>query len=477
MSSISNDIIEIHNYINYISRSIYYNYINTETGIALSRLFVVLLFVSVFNHYDLFVFFLIIVIILEISSYTHHTSTHTSSWLCIWPEIRKYVSIDNNNSVISNILNNNDNNNSRVHYHHRTLIESLTDLTNGILLNETNSSHVLEGFSIPSITIAKGDNSGRDYHSSSNFLKLNNQEFSDNYFESKKCGYSGGIGSISFFGSNEIIGNSRDVIMSSVYDFKGNIKDPFKYFKDCVYEPIKRNDFRPFKKQVFTDINDNIMNINDVLSRFSNDIMNINKNNNYILDNIFNHDDNIKLTESVFNRIDDNTKLTESVFNRINDKSEEQYMLLIKKVNNEKDPDYDIKYKSRKLEIYNNVYEYKTKLNEFFERIETQYKNQHNNIGTISISDTTLQELRQIINYLRVVQMSLYICNIDINNKIYYNINNFITSSNTGTFTPPVINTDFSKVKIYENDMDKSYNTPDEQRYLWGISYYYNNNK
>jgi hypothetical protein len=456
MSSISNDIIELHNYIHYILRSIYYNYINTATGIALSRLVVIVLFVSVFRHYDLFVFFLIIVIILEISSYTPPPNhNHNSSWLGIWPEIRKFVSIDeinNYNSVFNNFLSD-DGGNYGGKYRYRTLTETLNDLTNGISLNETNrqSSHVIEGFSLPSITIAKGDDTGRDYHNSNTFVKLNSQEFSDNYFESKKCGYAGGVGSISLFGSNEIIG-SRIATMSSVYDFAGNIGNKDKYFKDCVYDPINRNpNLKNFKTQVFSGINDNIMNINDILARFSTDINNVN-NTTYVIGNILKKHNNYIANE---------------YFNRINDKSEEQYTILIKKVNNEKDPDYDIKYKSRKLEIYNKVYGYKTKLNEFFERIETQYKQNNNVIGTMTISDTTIQELREIINYLRVVKMSKDI--IDI--VTTYNIDKEGSTPNQNNNVKPM----FKDLKIYESDLDKSYNTPDEQRYLWGISYYYNN--
>ena len=194
------------------------------------------------------------------------------------------------------------------------------------------------------------------------------------------------------------------------------------------------------------------MNIDDILARFSTDINNVNISTTYVIGNILKPHDKYIANE---------------YFNRINDKSEEQYTILIKKVNNEKDPDYDIKYKSRKLEIYNKVYGYKTKLNEFFERIETQYKQNNNVIGTMTISDTTIQELREIINYLRVVKMSKDI--IDIVSK--YNIDKEGSTPKQNNNLKPM----FKDLKIYESDLDKSYNTPDEQRYLWGISYYYNN--
>jgi hypothetical protein len=260
---VSNDITDPH----YILRGIYYNYIHSDTGIAISRflIFVVVITLVIYAKYDYLVWFILLICIVEVSSSSMSTrSDAPESWLNIWSEIQPMVhpgrrgdggegSSDGDSDSVLNTLNN---------------------LTHGISLNDKEGfelSNILP--SIPTITTA--DDRRLDYHTPNNYNKQSSQDFADNHFESKKCDTAGGIGSISMFGSNELIGNSRNVNIVSSYDYSGkleiirnqisnsdtnekNVKvvgstDTFRqycynYFLGCVYEPIKRNDFRDIKK-------------------------------------------------------------------------------------------------------------------------------------------------------------------------------------------------------------------------------------
>jgi hypothetical protein len=161
------------------------------------------------------------------------------------------------------------------------------------------------------------------------------------------------------------------------------------------------------------------------------------------------------------------------------------------------------KNKNRKLEIYNTVYGYKIRLNEIFSGWRDNALRYNNDITLISISDTMLQEIRNIVNYIRVIQITKIIIDkeqtdlkIYVNMDIAYNGNKeYIPYGYISSPPPPPENniipsptsvkeiirrdvtnsifTYFNGYKLYE--LTDAFNTPDEQRYLYGISYFYNN--
>jgi hypothetical protein len=154
-------------------------------------------------------------------------------------------------------------------------IVDIDDLTNGVSLAR-------EGFSIGLPKIIKGDDSGKDYQRSNKFVEEDSRDFTEKYFSSKQCSIGSGIGAITMFGDNELIGDSRTAKIHSVYDFSGNwtandttgnTSQRFIYFKDCVYDPITRNDFRAFKKEIYSNINAKIIDIPNCLKRFNVDIL------------------------------------------------------------------------------------------------------------------------------------------------------------------------------------------------------------
>jgi hypothetical protein len=371
------------------------------------------------------------------------------------------------------------------------VLNTLNKLTQGISLNDK------EGFELPSIpTITTADDRRLDYHTPNNYNKQSSQDFADNHFESKKCDTAGGIGSISMFGSNELIGSSRTVNIVSSYDYSGklefirnmisnsdtnekNVKvvgstDTFRqycynYFLGCVYEPIKRNDFRDIKKSIYTDIDTKIMSFDTLLNRFN--IANLTTNglsNNYTVGNII-------------NRTDKNTNILV-----IADVDDSDFGRFINEVNSRTTD----KNKNKRLEVYNKVYGYKIRLNEIFSGWRENAKRYNNDINLISISDTMLQEIRNIVNDLRVIQITKIIIDKEetvmkiydkmaiayTGNKQYLPYGFFNLSNGSALeirVMPKTFFKEFNNYKLYE--LTDTYNVPDEQRYLYGIIYFYNN--
>ena len=140
------------------------------------------------------------------------------------------------------------------------------ELTAGISVYE-NDNHAeaagREGFSIG---IIKGDDSGVDHRRYNKFVEQDSRDFTDKYFSSKQCSIGNSAGGVTMFGSNELLGDSRTAqISGGIYNFAGKWVDNttnkkgtdgaievnekrYTYFKECVHDPITRNDFCEFKK-------------------------------------------------------------------------------------------------------------------------------------------------------------------------------------------------------------------------------------
>lgn len=486
----SNDINDIHNYAHFLLRGIYHNYIHSETGIAISRLliFIILIIFIIYAKYDYLLGFIVVIAFIEVMS-TSSSSSSSSSWLNIWSELRPFI-VDTNNQIAL----------SRPSY-----TFDINHLTNGVSLNTK------EGFEI--FGISRTDDSGTDYHNRTTSVDKNSQEFSDKFFENKKC--NNGLGSIVMSGTNELIGQ-RSVYMSSTYDYANKLKlikdqicpaaitingtsynkndvsnnDQFQqycynYFFDCVYQSINRSrkasgnttDFRDFKKDVYNGINDNIMKIDDLLGRFN-------------LRNLKDASDN----RIVGNIINSNSKDTTDDYglyniNEINDKSDAQFGDFIDKESTKTDI-----FKARRLEIYNRVYQYKNKLNEIFTNWKNHSKNYNINVKFISVNDNVLNDLSEIINFIILIKMSFDIVNVHNINNLYGIVDNayknqvkkmipygFKENGNkiiqdTTNFTR--MKNTLSNTNIYnipQTSVNTSYTLPDEERFLYGISYFYNN--
>jgi hypothetical protein len=236
---------DIQYYLQYIITWVYHNVINTGATLAIVRILIIIGLVSllVYQQYILFALLCIIVISAEFLILDETASTG----------IKDIFSFEDTGAS-----------------KYRRIVDK-DELTTGVSLAR-------EGFSLGLPKIIKGDDSGKDYQRPNKFIEEDSRDFTEKYFTSKQCSIGSGVGSITMFGDNELIGDSRTAKIHSVYDFAGNwtandstgnASQRFIYFKDCVYDPIKRNDFREFKKEIYRKINAKIIDIPKCLARFN----------------------------------------------------------------------------------------------------------------------------------------------------------------------------------------------------------------
>jgi hypothetical protein len=394
------------------------------------------------------------------------------------------------------------------------------ELTTGVSLSSR------EGFSLGLPKIIMGDDSGKDYRRPNKFIEEHSREFTDKYFSSKQCSIGSGVGEITMFGSNEIIGDKREASFNRIYNFgmltSDTKKTPlvvFTYLKDCVYKPIKRNDFRGFKKTIFTDINNNIIKVQPCLDIFNTTFLFDSK-----LNERFSRTTNAKDTgpigpimlSEIINGSgnDDAAKLTgklrrvkqglnkEVVFDNA------QYTTLIQKINNSKDSNI---IKQRKLDIYGKVYGFRQRIDTILKVMRDQVKNEVSKINTVSVSESIVNELRMMLSYLAIIQQTNNIIeyeNGENGKKIYDEVNKAVIAGGNDdakkklykliilrTLACTEVNGCFVRIdlpfghsfvfvffnqqpfdgvnNIFDTPLeDDTYNTNDEKRYLYGITHF-----
>jgi hypothetical protein len=366
------------------------------------------------------------------------------------------------------------------------------ELTTGVLL-------IKEGFGIAMPKIIMGDDSGKDYRRSNKFIEEDSRDFTNKYFNSKKCGIGSGIGGITMFGSNELIGGTREVTLGGLYDFSGNYVTNestdttsngkrYKYFLDCVFKPVKRSldsgggDFRAIKKAIYNNINTKIIDITKVIGRFNTTLL-FDTNGDPTAD----YSKRISLSTSPNN---DNQYVSLINGNTNQDKlkniqkldsedyiNDQMYAQLLTTIN---DISMNSTVKQRHLEIYAKVYEFRKKLDNIFANMRTQTKDDASFMYTVRVGESVIQELRMMLSYLKIIQLTNDIilfeetCGEDkegiyklasaglpptgtLNTIKYANKSN-ITGAANNIFKIPL--------------EDDTYNNKDEKRYLYGITYY-----
>lgn len=143
--------------------------------------------------------------------------------------------------------------------------------------------------------------------------------------------------------------------------------------------------------------------------------------------------------------------------------------------------------KERAISIYGKVFGYRERINDILKMMRDQTKDDAALMYTVRISESIVNELRTMLAYLSIIQKSNNIIrfedNMGIGKKIYDQISSAVTAGNF-TLDPITDVTETNKGSISgDNNIylipleDNTYNTKDEQRYLYGITYYFDKNK
>jgi len=448
-------------YLQYIILWVYHNVIHTDATFAIVRILIIIGLVSllVYQQYILFVLFCVVVICAE---YLIQDETASSS-----SSLKDIFSFETTAST-----------------QHRTIDKD--ELTHGIPL-------LREGFSFEFPKIIKGDDSGKDYRRLNKYVEEDSRDFTDKYFSSKQCSIGSGVGGITMFGSNELIGDSRTATFNSaiytVYDFKGNwtvnnsTGDSLKrfiYFNDCVHDPIKRNDFRAFKKELYAKINQSVIDIPKCLARFNIGVL-------------FNTKSDItanglgKVTTIINGNTNEAKLLNIGALSggTIGDNASETTYASLMKTTNESNRESYIK--QREIDVYGKAFGYRKRIDEILKIMRDQTNNNASLMANVGISEDIVKELRVMLAYLAVIQRSNDIIEFEMRQgiRLYDTISTAVTSaSSIVTGTLPLITgaddtTSISGDKnIFRIPLDgNDYNTKDEQRYLYGITYYFDKDR
>jgi hypothetical protein len=460
---------ELQYYIEYIISWIYHNVINTGATFAIVRILIIVGLVSllVYQQYILFVLLCIVVISAEFLILDENTSSNAIK------DMFSFGAITSSNRPPQ--------------------IVDKDELTTGVVLTR-------EGFSVGLPTIIKGDDSGMEYQRSNKFIEQDSRDFTDKYFSSKQCSIESGVGGITMFGSNELIGDRRDAQINIVYDFAGNWTsndqsgDPvkrLKYFNDCVFEPIKRNDFREFKKDLYTNIITSVIDIDRCLNRFHVNTL-LNTESDIALDyskrvslSDKKEDDQAVNDIAYVSIIQGNTnaKKLENI-QALNagpsgdNASDITYAALMKKTNERRDGIYDnATVRQRAIDVYGKAFGYRKRIDEILTRMREETKNDASKLYTVRVNENIVKEMRQIFAYLALIRQCNSIITFEKDSvNIYEKLN--VVSSLTNLEPIVVVSSQTAPISGRNNIYliplyDDFYNTNDEKRYFYGITYYF----
>ena len=463
---------ELQYYIEYIISWIYHNVINTGATFAIVRILIIVGLVSllVYQQYILFVLLCIVVISAEFLILDEKPSSNAIKNMFSF-EIGAITSSNREHKIVDK-----------------------DELTTGVALTR-------EGFSLGLPKIIKGDDSGIEYQRSNKFIEEDSRDFTDKYFSSKQCSIGSGVGGITMFGSNELIGDKRNAQINMVYDFAGNwtsndttVGDPekrFKYFNDCVFEPIKRNDFRQLKKDLFENIMTSVIDIGKCFNRFDVNTL-LNTESDIVLD----YSKRISLSDkkegdqkvsdvAYVSIIQGNTNAKKLENIQALDKgpsgdnaSDITYAALMKKTNERSDGIYNnAAVRQRAIDVYGKAFGYRKRIDEILARMREETKNDASKLYTVRVNENVIKELRQIFAYLALIKGCNSIIMFEQTSaKIYEKLD--VTPPLT-TLVPIVVTTTQTGPISGVNNIflipldDDSYNTNDEKRYFYGITYYF----
>lgn len=469
---------DIQYYIKYIVSWFYHNIINTDATLSIVRILIIIGLVSllVYREYILFALICIVLVCAEVFM-------GGSTLFSLNDAADAAAATDSRASALS-----------------RHIVDK-DELTNGVALTR-------EGFSIGLPKIIKGDDSGKEYQRANKFIEEDSRDFSEKYFNSKQCSIGSEGGSISMFGDNELIGK-REIKLDTIYDFPGNWtpndstgvqNTRYKYFYDCVYEPIQRNDFRPLKKEMYTQINEKIINISRCLARFNVEVL-FNTRSDVTADisksvtlsdkkyNANNVEVDATASVSIINGADNDTKLANiqplNAGTVGDNASEATYTSLMNETNEAMTGIYEITRlrayrKQIANDVYGKVFGYRKRIDEILNMMREQSANDKSRLYTARVSESVVKELRRILAFLALIEQSNRVILFEEANTLYNQVTTAVGArTSPGTLAvlllpsnnPSTISGGYNIFGIPLED--NTYNMKDEQRYLYGITYYF----
>jgi len=465
---------DIQYYIKYIESLFYHNIINADATLSIVRILIIIGLVSLFvyRQYILFALLCIVLVCAEVFMGGSTLFTLNDAGLAA-------AAAAGRTSALSNHIVDKD------------------ELTNGVSLTR-------EGFSIGLPKIIKGDDSGKEYQRANKFIEEDSRNFSEKYFNSKQCSIGSEGGSITMFGDNELIGG-RDIKLDMIYDFSGNWtpnttsgvqNTRYKYFYDCVYEPIKRNDFRELKTEIYKKINERVIDISQCLARF-----NIGALFNTRLDITADRSKSVTLSNkkegssvdeiasvSIINGADNDTKLAniQPLNQGLNgdNVSEVGYAALMKETNEATTGIYASTRlrayrKQTANDVYGKVFGYRKRIDEILKMMREQTRDDKSRLYTVRVNESVVKELRKILAYLALIDQSNRVILFEQTNTLYDTAKTAV-ETNQGTLVErrsETLSTISGGYNIFGIPLeDNTYNLKDEQRYLYGITYYFNRN-
>ena len=453
---------DIQYYIKYIVSWFYHNIINTDATLSIVRILIIIGLVSLFvyRQYILFALLCIVLVCAEVFM--------GGSTLFSLNDAGLAAATATGTSTSS---------------HH---IVDKDELTNGVSLTR-------EGFSIGFPKIIKGDDTGKEYQRANKFIEEDSREFSEKYFNSKQCSIGSGAGSISMFGDNELIGG-RDIKLDMIYDFPGkwtpndstgDQNKRYTYFNDCVYEPIRRNDFRPLKKEIYTKINELVIDIPKCLARFNIEVL-FNTRSDITADisksvTLSDKKEGATVPEiasvSIINGADNDTKLANiqplNEGSNGDNASEATYTGLMKETNEATTGIYtDTRLRAYRKQtandVYGKVFGYRKRIDEILNMMREQTRDDKSRLYTVRVNESVVKELRKILAYLALIEQSNRVILFEEKNTLYEKLRY------EGALPSETASTISGGYNIFGIPLeDNTYNLKDEQRYLYGITYYF----
>jgi len=491
---------EILYYIQYIISWFYHNVFLSDIMYAILKILIIIGLVTLLVYREYVLFLLLCVVILSSECFRWMTENNRD-----FGEVQK---------MITSSLWNNDSSSSII-----AGIKDKDELTHGISISSVSTTY-REGFSLGMPKIIQGDDSGKDHRRSNKFIEEDSNDFTEKYFKSKQCSIGSGAGSVTMFGSNELIGESRTVNIMTIYDFAGKApnNEPnasndgmrAKYFIECVYNPVKRSygkvgtfrdgttnkynpgDFRDMKTLMYNDINIRIIDITRCLARFNTEVLF-----NTVSDITADRSQRLSLSDrKADDSIIQKTKENEFVYKSLiagnsnadkmaniqplnsgrsgDNRSDSTYSELLDSVNSDERYKNNDALKQRHLSVYGKVYGYRKRIDEILSTMRQQTKNDAALLNTVRVGESVVQELRMILGYLAIVQRTADIIKFEKDTKIYETKLDTIPPPTSLSYFPldaSAINTNSNIFRLPHDD--DTYNTDDEKRYLYGITYYF----